>query len=102
MLITVSVIDLANLIVDFQPSGLRFRADEPARLKFKFAETDDDLDEDGDVDAEDQLHETELAIWKRESVGDPWVRLSSNLEVELDQIEADILGFTNYAIAYRR
>jgi hypothetical protein len=102
VLITVTVIDLANLVVAFEPSGLRFDPDEPAELKFKFNETDDDLDEDGDVDDDDLSRETELAIWRQEFAGAPWVRLSSRIEIELDEIEADILGFTNYAIAYRR
>ena len=102
VLITVTVIDLANLVVQFEPSGLRFNANEPAELKFKFNETDDDLDEDGDVDDEDLSRETQLAIWRQEFAGAPWVRLSSLVEVELDEISADIIGFTNYAIAYRR
>ena len=102
ILITVTVIDLANLIVDFQPSGLRFDPDEPAELEFDFEETDDDLDDDGDVDDDDSSREAVLSIWRRESASQPWVRLSSNVRVELDEIEADILGFTNYAIAYRR
>ena len=100
--ITVTVVDLANLIVDFQPAGLRFNPSEPAELKFKFSETDDDIDDDGDVDASDQSIEQTLSIWRRESPAQPWVRLSSVVEVELDEISADVLGFTNYAIAYRR
>lgn len=102
VLITVTVVDLANLIVDFQPAGLRFNPDEPAELKFKFSETDDDIDDDGDVDGEDLSTEQVLAIWRRESAAEPWVQLSSIVEVELDEIEAEILGFTNYAIAYRK
>ena len=102
VLITVTVVDLANLIVDFQPAGLRFNPGEPAELKFKFSEADDDIDDDGDVDADDLSREQALAIWRRESPAQPWVQLSSVVEVELDEIEADILGFTNYAIAYRR
>lgn len=100
--ITVTVVDLANLIVDFQPAGLRFNPSEPAELKFKFSEADDDLDDDGDVDGSDESIEQVLAIWRRESPAEPWVQLSSVVEVELDEIEADITGFTNYAIAYRR
>ena len=102
VLITVTVIDLANLVVQFEPSGLLFNPAEPAELKFKFNETDDDLDEDGDVDDDDLSHESSLAIWRQEFAGAPWVRLSSLIEVELDEISADLLGFTNYAIAYRR
>jgi hypothetical protein len=100
--ITVTVVDLANLIVDFQPAGLRFNPSEPAELKFEFSEADDDIDDDGDVDGSDESIEQVLAIWRRESPTQPWVQLSSVVEVELDEIEAEIHGFTNYAIAYRR
>ena len=102
VLITVTVVDLANLVVDFQPSGLRFNASEPAELKFEFSEADEDIDDDGDVDESDWGIEQTLSIWRRESPSQPWVELSSVVEVELDEIEAEILGFTNYAIAYRR
>lgn len=102
VLITVTVVDLANLIVDFQPSGLRFNPAEPAELKFEFSEADDDLDEDGDVDPDDWGLEQTLSIWRRESPTQPWVQLSSVVEVEIDEIEAEVLGFTNYAIAYRK
>ena len=36
--ITITVINPANLIVDFQPSGLKFSAKEPARLKIFFGD----------------------------------------------------------------
>ena len=102
VLITVTVTDLTRLVVDFQPSGLRFDPDEPARLKLEWDEAEDDLDDDGDVDEVDAQHATELSIWRRESATQPWVRLATNVQVELQEVEADILGFTNYAIAYRR
>ena len=43
-----------------------------------------------------------FAIWKQEFTGQPWVRLSSRVEVsgDLEEIEAQILSFTNHAIAY--
>ena len=102
VLITVTVADLTNLIVDFQPSGLRFDPNEPARLKLDWDEASDDLDDDGDVDQDDVTLEGQLSIWQRESATEPWVKLASQVEVSLHQVEADLLGFTNYAIAYRR
>ena len=102
VLITVTVVDLARFIVDFQPSGLRFDPGEPAELKLEFDEADDDIDDDGDIDGDDSLRETELSLWRRETVTQPWVQIASQVEVDLEQLEADILGFTNYAIAYRK
>ncbi|MFL5579200.1 MAG: hypothetical protein ACJ8AO_02420 [Gemmatimonadaceae bacterium] len=101
VLITIAVVDPVHLIASFQPSGLQFDPDRPARLRFRFAETDDDRDEDGDVDAEDDAIRSELAIWRQEQLGQPWVRLSSRLEVGVDEVEARLTGFTNYAVAYR-
>lgn len=100
VLITVTVIDATKLIVDFQPAGLRFAATKPAELKLSFAEGDDDLVPDGVIDAADAAARLRLAIWRRETIADPWVRLSSMLSVGTGEVEADIVGFTNYAIAY--
>lgn len=102
VLITVTVVDLTRFIVDFQPSGLRFAPDEPAQLKLEFDEADDDIDDDGDIDGDDDLRKTQLSLWRRETAAQPWVQIASQVEVDLEQLEADILGFTNYAIAYRR
>lgn len=100
VLITVTVVNLQELIFDFQPSGLRFNASKPARLKIQYSHADEDLDGDGDVDAEDATLETRIALWKRETSTAPWTRLSDLLHVETDEVEADIRGFTGYALAF--
>jgi hypothetical protein len=43
---------------------------------------------------------SELAIWRQELLADPFVRLGSVNSEGLEEIEAKILGFTRYAIAY--
>ena len=98
--ITVSVSDLTHLVVDFEPAGLRFAASRPARLTLKFAEADDDLNGDGEVNGEDAQVIAQLAIWRRESPTDPWVRQSSLVSSTDKEVDTDVLGFTNYAIAY--
>ena len=100
VLITVRVVDFARLIVELQPSGLRFSASRPAELTFKYNHADHDFDGDGDVDAADTHAETLLAVWRQESAGQPWVKLLSAVEIEIDEIKADIGGFTGYALAY--
>lgn len=100
VLITLRVVDFARLIVDFQPSGLRFSPDEPAELKFKYNYADPDFDGDGDVDAADAEAETRLSFWRQEAAGQPWFRQSSQLEISIDEIDAEITGFTGYALAY--
>lgn len=98
--ITLRIIDLNRLIVEFQPSGLRFNPARPAELTFKYNHTDPDRDGDGDVDSNDASVETLLAIWRQEAPGQPWTKLLSKVEFEIDEIEADITGFTGYAFAY--
>lgn len=100
VLITIRVADPARLILDFQPSGLRFSAANPADLKLDFSESSHDFDGDGDEDADDSRAKMALRIWKQEAPGLPWVRLASVTEFNLEELEADILGFTGYAIAY--
>ena len=100
VLITIRVSDPARLILDFQPSGLRFTSAQPADLKLDFSESSHDFDGDGDEDADDDRAEQALRIWKQEAPGLPWIRVASVTEFSLEELEADILGFTGYAIAY--
>ncbi len=100
LLITIRVMDPARLTLDFQPAGLLFAASAPADLKLRFSEASHDLDGNGVVDAADVAREGELSIWKQEAPGLPWFRLASTVEFSLEEVEAKVLGFTGYAIAY--
>ena len=101
VLITLRLIDAANLLVEMSPSGLTFSPSRPAELKFEFDEADRDFNRDGVVNALDLTVASTLQIWKREAANLPWVPLVSQVEVEFDEIEAELLGFTTYAVAYR-
>lgn len=100
VLVTVTVPDPTKFLVDLQPTGLKFAAGRGVSLHWKLAEKDDDLNDDGAVNATDASLYTQLAIWRQETVGLPWVRLSSRLVTELDEIEVDLSGFSNYVVAY--
>jgi hypothetical protein len=100
VLITVRVMDPTRLQFDFEPTGLTFNADEPAELKIHYNHADPDLDEDGDVDLDDEALELDLAIWRQEVEGDPFVRLGSILSIDLEEINAELSGFSRYALAY--
>jgi hypothetical protein len=100
VLITVRVADPDLLLFEFQPAGLRFNPDRPAELKIHYNHADDDLDEDGDVDLEDETLELTIGIWRQENDGDPFERLGSLLFDELEEIEAELQGFSRYALAY--
>ena len=100
VLITLTVVDPTKYIVKFEPAGLRFSASSPARLQFEFAQADHDLDGNGVVDAADTALRSQLAVWRQEASGLPWAKLSSKVEIEIDEVSADIVGFSGYALAY--
>jgi hypothetical protein len=100
VLITVRVVDPAKLLFELEPSGLRFSPADPAELKIHYDQADDDLDEDGDVDAEDESLELTLSIWRQETPADPFVRLGSLVVESLEEVEAELEGFSRYALAY--
>jgi hypothetical protein len=100
VLITIRVVDPARLLFEFEPAGLTFSPNRPAELKIHYDKADDDLDEDGDVDPDDVQLELTLAIWRQEADGDPFVRLGSLLLDDLDEIDAELEGFSRYALAY--
>lgn len=100
ILITVTLSDPAHLGVDFQPSGLRFRTSDPAKLKLSFLEADEDYNGDGTVNGRDTAIQPLLAVWQRESSSAPWIRLSTVVSTEAHEVEATVLGFTSYVIAW--
>jgi len=100
VLISVRVIDPARLIVEFQPSGLEFSAASPARLRFELGETDSDLNGDGLVDSGDDTLKTQLSFWRQEAPGQQWLKVASDVFTDLNEVEANVLGFTGYALAY--
>ena len=100
VLVTVSVPDPTRFFVTLEPTGLRFDPRSPAELKWKLSEKDDDLDDDGDIDGADASLYSSVAVWRQETSGQPWTRLVSQLEVQIDEIEARLTGFSNYVVAY--
>lgn len=100
VLISVRVIDPARLIVDFQPAGLVFSSGSPARLRFDLGETDSDLNGDGVVNSQDDSLKTQLSFWRQEAPGQPWFKVVSAVFTDLDDVEANVFGFTGYALAY--
>ncbi|HEX9167103.1 MAG TPA: hypothetical protein VF862_14415 [Gemmatimonadales bacterium] len=100
VLITMTVVDPPRVLVELQPAGLRFRSDKPAELKLDYGEADDDFDDDGDVDVDDERTEQLLAIWRQEKAGSPFVKLGSVKFEDLEEIEAKLVSFSRYAIAY--
>lgn len=100
VLITVRVVDVTRILFEAEPSGLTFNPSQPAELKIHYSHADHDFDEDGTIDASDDQIKSQLAIWRQATLTGPFIRLGSvNIE-GLEEINADILGFSRFAIAY--
>jgi hypothetical protein len=100
VLIHVRVVDPAQMLFELEPSGLKFNPLVPARLKIHYDHAAGDLNDDGVVGPEDDSIEGTLAIWRQEHPGDPFVRLTSALAIDIEEVEAELTGFSRYALAY--
>ena len=98
--ITITITDPTKLVADFQPAGLKFSTANPARLQFEFGECDKDLNGDGVVNAADAALVPLISTWRQETANATWVKVSSVVEVQINEVQADITGFTGYALAY--
>jgi hypothetical protein len=100
VLITVRVVDPRQMLFEMEPSGLTFSADEPAELRIRYAEVQGDFNDDGSVDSEDDHIENTMAIWRQEAPTDPFVRVGTAVVKDLEEAEAELTGFSRYALAY--
>jgi hypothetical protein len=82
------------------PEGLTFSPAEPAELKIHYNHADHDFNDDGSVNQFDDQIKNQLANWRQETLNDPFAKLGSVNVEETEEINADIFGFTRYAIAY--
>jgi hypothetical protein len=98
--ITMTAVDPAQILFQFEPAGLTFSSASPADLEIEYQEAGDDFDDDGDVDDDDEDIETRLGIWRQATVGASFVRLGSAVIEDLKEIEAELTSFSRYAIAY--
>lgn len=100
VLITMRVPNPEQFQVELLPSGLTFDASEPAALKFEFVHSDRDLNDDGVVNGQDDALEQAFAIWRQEALAGPYVKLATIRFDSTRELQADLLGFSRFAIAY--
>ena len=100
ILITVTVLDPTKFLFQFEPSGLRFSPDHPARLKVEYFDGEHDFNGDGVEDSTDVAIEQVLDLWERSGPGAPWFRLGAVKFEELDELDANIYSFTEHAVAW--
>lgn len=100
ILITVTVIDSARFLFEFQPTGLRFNPEQPARLKVRYVNANKDFDDDGGPDPDDDDIEMLLDLWRQPASGDLWFKLSAVKFQDLEELNANIFGFSRFAVAW--
>jgi hypothetical protein len=100
VLISITVLDQTRMMFQFEPSGLQFNPGSPAQRRSSYAGAEGDLDHDGDHDGADDSLETRLAIWRQETPGTPFQRLSSLVSTSDHDVRASITGFSRYAVSY--
>ena len=100
VLITLTVTDPTHFIIDLQPSGLVFAANDQPRLKISFAACGDDLNYDGKVDAADATMQASLNVWRQEAPFQNWFKLSSTVTASVKEVDTQLSGFTGYALMY--
>lgn len=100
--ITITLPDPTRAEFVFAPAGLRFNPADPAELELEYGDASQgDLNGDGLVNATDIAIAAQLAVWLRESANSAFFRVESSFNDDvLDEVEADVLGFTRYALAY--
>jgi hypothetical protein len=96
--ITMTLVDADRGIIEFQPSGLRFSARRPARLKVSYRYANRDVNGDGVIDARDAALMHTLHMICRETDDGPWFRIPSQTSPDLDEVESPISGFSGYAL----
>jgi hypothetical protein len=100
VLITLTVTDQRHFIVEFQPAGLAFSSNDQATLKLIYAACGEDLNYDGKVDAADDAIAQQLSIWRQEAPFQPWFKVSSAVDKSAKEVNAQLEGFTGYAVEY--
>ncbi len=85
-------VDPELFLIRFEPSGLQFNPNEPAKLGLDYDEAEEEF----------LAREGEFDLWRQEQTGDPWERIGTAQVEELDEIEALLTGFTRYALAVGR
>jgi hypothetical protein len=90
--ITMALADPASrdLLVQLEPSGLRFDSNHPVQLRLDY----------GEAEGVDSNIEDRIAIWRQEQVGDPFVQIGSAVLKDQRKVEANLTGFSRYALAY--
>lgn len=100
ILITVTVPDTTRFDFAFSPSGLQFNPTDPARLRIEYNYSNHDFNDDGHHDGEDDHAQSLLNIWRREPADSAWTSQGATNSEEFEELEAALLSFSHYAVAW--
>lgn len=100
ILISVRVVDPRKFVFDFQPSGLEFSPDHPARLKLAYDHSEHDYDGDGVITAADTAIRSRLDIWRNDPPDTLWYKLNAVNFESYEELDANIYHFTVHAVAW--
>lgn len=100
ILISVRVLDPKKFVLDFQPSGLQFSPDHPARLKIEYRHSNHDFDGDGAITAVDTTIQSSLDVWRNDPPDTLWYKLGAVNFESLEELDANIFHFTVHAVAW--
>ncbi len=96
-----ATIDPGNMVVKFEPEGLKFRSSNPAKLRMWYTFADLDLNGDGVVDGEDEeIIGEDLALWRLPDDGGAWEKIGSVHYESAMQFKANLTQFSHYAVAH--
>ena len=96
-----ATIDHDNMVVKFEPEGLRFRSSRPAKLRMWYTYANLDLNGDGVVDHRDEeIIDGDLALWRLPHDGGAWVKIGSVHFESAMQFKASLTRFSHYAVAH--
>lgn len=98
--ITITVVDPKKMQFDFQPAGLQFNPNDPARLRIEYQHDDHDYNGDGVVNAADSTIQQQLDVWKNDPPSTLWFKQGAVNFESLEEINANILSFSQYAVAW--
>jgi hypothetical protein len=99
VLITIDVVDPQHFDFRFAPSGLKFDPSHPAEMRVSYKWAAPDANGDGVVDSKDTALLNGMGIWGREADGEAWRRLSTDRDGSVEELRANIPGFSQYAMA---
>lgn len=94
-------IDPTSFLVDFQPSGVIFATNAPARLAIWYGNANLDLNGNGVVlDGNDRTLMDQLAIWYQLSPSASWFKQLSKNDPTQTLIGTELYHFSEYAVSW--